>query len=116
MAPTKLPDPLKRRHLLEEDLAPARCLALAEAYLEENRLHEALDFLLKAGETERLRALAGDAVAAGDVFLLREIAARTGEEPDADTWQRLAEAAAAGGRERDAHEAQRLAAARAALA
>lgn len=113
MAKSRIPDPLQRRHLLEQDLAPARAMAVAEAYLAEDRLAEALDFLAKAGADDQLRALQQQAVEGGDAFLLREVSLRLGEEPDADTWRRLAEAAEAGGKEVYAHEARRMAEARA---
>jgi hypothetical protein len=112
MAKAKVPDPLKRRHLLEETLAPARAVAIAEAYLAEGRAFDALAFLRQAGAADRLRALQGEAVAGGDLFLAREIAALLGEAPDARTWNALADAAEAAGRERYAVEARRLAAAR----
>jgi len=108
----KIPDPLKRRHLVEEELPPARARALADAYLAAGRTFDALAFLRKAGDAERLRGLLSEAVAAGDLFLAREIATLTGEEPGASTWSALADAAEAAGRERYAAEARRLAAAR----
>jgi hypothetical protein len=109
----KPPDPLKRRHLVEETLPPARALALAEAYLAAGQRFDALAFLAKAGAPDRLRSLRAEAVAEGDVFLVREIGALLGEEADAATWSAVAEAAAAAGKERYAAEARRLAAARA---
>jgi Flp pilus assembly protein TadD len=112
MARAKTPDPLKRRHLLEEALAPARALAVADAYLAEGRRFDALAFLAKADAKDRLRALLGEAVADGDLFLARETAALLGEPPDARTWRELAAAAEAAGRERYAVEARRLADAR----
>jgi hypothetical protein len=113
MAKNRIPNPLQRRHLLEQDLAPPRALAVAEAYLAEGRSAESLDFLAKAGAEDKLRALEEEAIASGDVFLLREVAQRLGEEPDADRWRRLAEAAEACGKEVYAHEARRMAEARA---
>ena len=112
MAKSKTPGPLQRRHLLEETLAAPRAKALAEAYLAEGRVFDALAFLAKAGETDRLRALQRDAVASGDLFLVREIAALLGEAPEADVWSDVARAAAAAGKERYATEADRLGAAR----
>ncbi|HEX2486619.1 MAG TPA: hypothetical protein VHQ66_15025 [Myxococcota bacterium] len=113
MARAKTPDPLKRRHLLEEELAPPRALALAEAYLAEGRRFDALAFLAKAGATDRMKAILAEAVAEGDLFLARETASLLGEPPDARTWRELAAAAEAAGRERYAAEARRLADARA---
>lgn len=104
-----LPDALTRREWLEETLDPARAGRVAEAYLAEGRLLEALPFLEQAGERERMRALAEEATSAGDAFLLREIARRLGEEPPAERWQALAEAAAAAGKELYASEARRQA-------
>jgi hypothetical protein len=114
MAKSRVPSPLKRRHLLEEALTPARALAIAEAYVAEGRVFDALAFLRKADAVDRLRALQADAVTAGDLFVVREIAALLGEAPDARTWNELAAAAEAAGRERYAGEARRLAAARSA--
>jgi hypothetical protein len=108
----RAPDPLKRRHLVEEALAAPKALAIAEAYLAAGRRFDALAFLAKAGARERLVALAREAVAEGDLFLVREIGALLGEEPGAETWNAVAEAAAAAGKERYAAEARRLAAAR----
>jgi hypothetical protein len=112
MARSKAPDPLKRRHLVEETLAAPRALAIAESYLAEGRVFDAMAFLAKAGENDRLRALLREAVAAGDVFLAREISGVLGEPLDADAWSHVARAAASSGKERYASEAERLAAAR----
>ena len=60
MAKSKLPDPLSRRHLLEQDLSEAKSRAIAEAYLAEERVVEALDFLRKAGAREQLAELRKD--------------------------------------------------------
>lgn len=104
-----IPDPLRRRHLLEEDLAPERALAVAEAYLAEDRVYESVAFLAKAGAEERLAALRERAVAEGDPFLLREACRALGEDPGAERWRAVAEAARAAGREIEAHDAERQA-------
>jgi hypothetical protein len=109
---TRPPDALKRRHLVEETLPAPRALAIAEAYLAEDRIFDALGFLSKAGARERLLALQREAVARGDLFLVREIAGLLGEDPGASVWSAVADAAAATGKERCATEARRLAAAR----
>lgn len=109
----RLPDPLRRRHLVEEPLPAPRALALAESYLAAGRTFDALAFLAKAGARDRLEALQGEAVAAGDLFVVREIAALLGAEPGTEVWSAVAEAAAAAGKERCAAEARRLAGARA---
>ncbi len=109
MAKTKLPDPLGRRHLIERELAPAQALKYAEAYMEEGRALEAVDFFAKADAVEPLEALRRDAIGSGDVFLLRAVAQAIGVFPDRNDWQEVARAAEAAGKERYAAEARRLA-------
>ncbi len=109
MARSKLPNPLDRRHLVERELAPEKALRLAEAYLEEGRTVEALEFLRKAGAADRLDALRAEAIASGDAFLLRSGAAAGPRPPHPDEWRALAEAAAAAGKEVYAVEARRQA-------
>lgn len=104
-----LPDPLKRRHLLEEPLDPVRARAIADAYLEAGRVAEAIAFLDKAGDRERLAALRDQAAGEGDLFLVRATSAALGDEPPTELWSRLAEAAEAAGKERYAREARRQA-------
>jgi hypothetical protein len=103
----KLPDPIARRHELEKNLDPAKCVALAEAYVGEGRGIEAVAFLVKADARDRLRELADAAVADGDAFLLREVATALEEEPAADAWQALAAAAETAGKTLYAEEARR---------
>jgi hypothetical protein len=110
MAKKKLPDPLRRRHLVEQEMDPGRALQLAETYLAEGRAIEAVSFLIKAEAPERLVELREQAVRDGDAFLLRELSAALAEEFDAATWQALAEAARAAGKDRYAAEASRQAA------
>jgi hypothetical protein len=105
MAKKKLPDPLRRRHLVEGEMDPARALQIGEAYLEEGRAIEAVAFLGKAEAREQLAELGEQAVREGDAFLLREISVALEEEFDAASWQALAEAARAVGKDRYAAEA-----------
>jgi hypothetical protein len=107
MAKTAIPDPLERRHLVERQLEPSRALAIAEAYLAAQRSLEAVAFLRKAKAAERLEVLWREAVAAGDAFLLREVAQALGREPSTADWRALSEAAAATGRDRYAAEGRR---------
>lgn len=107
MAKKTLPDPLRRRHLVEQPLDPARALQIAEAYLEGGRAIEAVAFLVKAEAREQLNTLRDQAVGEGDAFLLREISVALAEEFDAETWQALAEAAQSAGKERYSAEASR---------
>ena len=80
MAKRVIPDPLKRRHLIEQDLDESRCLAIADAYEAEGRTIEALQFFVKAGARARLGLVAEAAVAAGDAFLLKQVADILGED------------------------------------
>ena len=109
MARAKIPDPLARRHLVEKKLAPAQAARVAAAYLEEGRTLEALEFLAMAGDTERLTSLRGEAVAAGDFFLLRAVTSWLDEPASAEEWAALADAAQAAGKERYAGDARRQA-------
>ena len=109
MARSKIPDPLKRRHLVEGNQAPAQSLAVAESYLEAGRAVEAVEFLVKAEAAERLAELRREAVEAGDLFLLRAVAVAQEEPPTAAEWSALASAAEAAGKERYAADARRQA-------
>ena len=109
MAKSAIPNPLERRHLIERALAPEAALRIAEAYLAEERVWEAIAFLLKADARDRLLALAEDASRAGDAFLVRELSRALGEQPTSEGWSATAKAARAAGKERFAAQAQRLA-------
>ena len=109
MARSKIPNPLVRRHLIERELPADRALAIAEAYLEQGRGVEAVEFLAKAEAHERLLELRREAIAAGDVFLLRALAEMMEEPPEREEWAALAAAASAAGKDRYAAEASRQA-------
>lgn len=109
MAKSKIPSPLERRHLIERDLPAAQSLAIAEAYVQEDRAAEAAVFFGKAGAGDRLKELADSAVESGDVFLMTEVARASGEDPDPATWESLAEAARQQGKELYAQAAVRQA-------
>ena len=109
MPKSRMPDPLRRRHLLESELPKAEAAAVADAYLAEGRSLEALAFLAKAGDRDRLRAIRDEAVEAGDAFLLREVSVFLAEEPGAERWRSLAATARAAGKESYAVEADRQA-------
>ena len=109
MAKGKIPNPLERRHLVERELPPAQALAIAEAYLAENRSDEAADFLALAGAAERLAELRSEAVSSGDTFLLRTVAQLMEAPPGRAEWRRLAESAETAGKLRYAEEARRQA-------
>jgi len=109
VAQSRIPNPLERRHLVERELPPAQALRIAEAYLEEGRSVEALEFLRKAGAPERLGELRREAIEAGDAFLLRGVTAAGGAAPTREEWLALADAATAAGKLRYADEARRQA-------
>jgi len=108
----KIPDSLKRRHLVEQDLDPKQALAVADAYLAENRIADAVEFLVKADAQDRLRELRQAAIDCGDIFLIRDLSHRLGEEPGESEWRTAAAAAEAAGKESYAIEARRMAEAR----
>ena len=103
----KIPDPLKRRHVLESPPEGAKALALAEAYLEQGRRLEALVFLKHAGADDRLEAILEEGIAEGDAFLVRETCAALGRDVTGSLWRRLADAAASLGKDAYAAEAVR---------
>ncbi len=109
MAKTRIPNPLDRRHLIESAIGSDKALALAEVYVAEGRVWEAIAFLLQAEAKDRLAELREDATQAGDAFLVRELSRALGEEPTTERWSAVAEAARAAGKERFAAQAQRLA-------
>jgi len=109
VARSKIPSPLERRHLVERELQATRALALAEAYLSEGRALEAIDFLAKAGASDRLAALRGEAIESGDVFLLRAVAEAADAPPSREEWRRVVAAADREGKERYAASARRQA-------
>jgi hypothetical protein len=106
---SKIPGPLERRHLIEREIAPAQALKIAAAYLAEGRAIEAVEFLAKAGDDERLQELRREALEAGDFFLMRALANAMGKAPDRDEWLALAAAAEAAGKQRYAADARRQA-------
>ncbi len=109
MAKLAIPDPLKRRHLIEQGAQPESALAVAEAYLAEGRELEAIAFLQRANAKDRLRQLKQNAIEAGDAFVLREASSALAEEPSSEEWAAAARGAEALGKERYAVEARRQA-------
>jgi len=109
MAKKGIPNPLERRHLVERDLPAERARGIAEAYLAEGRIDEAIDFLAIAQDTQRLGELRAEAVSSGDAFRLRSVTHALGVTPEREEWSRLAEAARSLGKQRYADEAERQA-------
>ena len=109
MPKSKLPNPLERRHLIEKELPADQALAIAKAYLEDDRRAEAVVFLGKAGAEDELRALADQAIEDGDGFLLGEVSRVQQHEPDPEVWARLEASARRLGKLRYAESASRQA-------
>ncbi len=109
MAKSRIPNALDRRHLVERKVAPAQALRIADEYLAEGRKPEALDFLRLAGAADKLAELRREAIAVGDAFLFRSIAASDGVAPTREEWSALADAAARSGRGLYAEQARRQA-------
>lgn len=107
MASENIPDPLERRHLIERDLPADKAIAIADAYLADDRLEEAVIFLSKAKAHDRLEGLWGRAVEVGNVFLLRSVADALGREPSSEVWLKLESAAREAGLECYADTAKR---------
>ncbi|MFT5444280.1 MAG: hypothetical protein ACI8W3_003335 [Myxococcota bacterium] len=110
MVKSIIPSPLERRHLIEKDLDEKTALKIAQAYLDDGRKNEAIDFLAKVNATEQLQALAEGAIVDGDPFLLQSVSRVTGEEPNRAAWSRCAEAAENAGKLRYAETARKSAA------
>lgn len=108
MKQVRLPDPLKRRHLVSEQQG-ASALATAQAYLSVGRSIEAIDFLLRAGDESHLAELREGAIDSGDLFLLRAVARAQSRPIAAQEWRRLAESAESAGKLRYSAEARRQA-------
>ncbi len=108
---TRVPNPLKRRHLIEQKLDPAKARKIADAYLEEGRRFEAIAFLQKAEDREALASLRAAAVEEGEPFLLRQSCRALDEEPSADEWRSVARRAREEGRIVEAEDAERQASA-----
>jgi hypothetical protein len=99
MAKRKIPNLIERRQLLAKNLDAKQAIGLADAYLAEDRIIDALAFLANAGATDRLEALAEQAIASGDAFLLKAaLEAAHDDVHDRDRWVRLAAAAEAAGK------------------
>ncbi len=109
MAKSAIPDPLTRRHLIEREQGEAQALKIAESYLADGRSVEAIEFLRQAGASEGLQQIREEALASGDVFLLRAVAVAMGDAPSREEWQTLGEAAASAGKDQYAAEARRYA-------
>ena len=106
----KLPDPLAKRDLLyaEDKAKGVDHVAIADAYVDGDRLVEAVQFYERAGAHDRLQKLKSRAIESGDSALLLVIAAALkghGGEVGESDWSALAKTALAGGKFAAAAEA-----------
>ncbi|MAE93500.1 MAG: hypothetical protein CL910_02450 [Deltaproteobacteria bacterium] len=101
----RIPDPLKRRHLVEGELDAAKAVALADAYLEEGLVLDAVPFLEKAGAHERLEELLHEVIRSGNVFEVRAVAEALKKPLEAHHWEEVARAAREQGKDQYATEA-----------
>jgi len=91
-------DCLKKRDLLNDRQAPrAKLLTAAEDHLAAGLIYDAIDFWKRAGEVERLKELAGQAVESGDLFLYLHALKAARVEPEAGALTELARRAEAAG-------------------
>ncbi len=109
MAKPIIPNPLDRRHLIEKPMDQNACLKIAEAYMEEGRVDEAIDFFAKAEATDRLESIRADAIETGNSFVVQSVSRVTGDEVASEQWLRCAEVAEAQGMLRYAEVARRQA-------
>ena len=110
MAGKKLLSCLKKRDLLNSDkLDGSRLAALGEAYLQENRLSDAIDFFAKAEHLEGLNSLKDRCISEGDFFLFNRLIKILGESPASEGWTRLGDSAVAHGKLHFARSAYRQA-------
>ena len=107
MAKTGIPNPLKRRHMIEQEMSASEALAVAEVYLEADRASEALVFLVKAEARDRMMILVEEAIVEGDAFLLKQLTDALEEDPGEAAWERATKAATAAGKDRYAEMARR---------
>ena len=109
LAKTRIPGSLERRHLIEKELPVERSLGIAEAYLAEDRVEEAIVFLGKADAQDRLDEVLEQSIESGNVFALQAITRVRRTELPPSVWQRVAERARAAGKDLYAEAAERQA-------
>jgi hypothetical protein len=107
LAKIPIPLPLERRHLIEKDIPAAQAVAIAQAYLDDDRVSEAIAFLVKGEATDELDALAKQFADAGDAFLVKQLLDASGRELDSTGWLAVAASAEAAGKEFYAEMARR---------
>ena len=92
---------------MEQQADEHQSVALADAYLAEGRVQEAIFFLAKAEAWDRLEEIGDRAVAEGDAFLLKQVGDLLKRDYDATSWLSLADSAEACGKQLYAEVARR---------
>jgi hypothetical protein len=88
--PKGVPGSLKKRRLLNErELRPELCREYGEKFLALGWWEDALEFFLKAGDTEGLEKIKNHCLETGDAYLLGRLGVR--QEPK--IWRQVAEQA-----------------------
>ena len=89
-----LPDYKKKQRLLYVDKTPAATLSdIGGRYLEEGRLHDAMEFFQRAVDREAMAGIAALAEESGDVMLFQQAHKALGSAPGPEAWNRIAERA-----------------------
>ncbi|HOX05658.1 MAG TPA: hypothetical protein PK280_04575 [Planctomycetota bacterium] len=89
-----LPDPLRRREILYGVDTPAATLSeYGQAYEEEGRFDDALQFFEQARDAKGLGRIKEQAFKLGDAFMLKRIAKAMPEMATPADWERMAKRA-----------------------
>lgn len=86
----KLLSCLKKRDLLNSDkVSQSELVKFGEAYRQEGRYSDCIDFFEKAGHVEGLIQLKEECAAEGDYFLYQRLARILEDSPNSEEWLRL---------------------------
>ena len=90
----RLPRPLRRREILYgADTPPETLSALADSYLNEGLVFDAVEFFAQAKDREGLAHIRKIALETGDAFLLRRVKETMPDLIEKSDWDELARAA-----------------------
>jgi len=103
----RLPRPLRRREILYgADTPPETLSALADSYLNEGLVFDAVEFFAQAKDREGLAHIRKIALETGDAFLLRRVKETMPDLVEKSDWDELARAATSLGKHVYAERAQ----------
>jgi hypothetical protein len=95
----KLLSCLKKRDLLNSDkVSKSELVKFGEAYRQEGRFSDCIDFFEKAGHVEGLIQLKEQCAAEGDYFLYQRLVRLSEDPPTSEEWLRLGENALGAGK------------------